>query len=147
MMTTTLSTVALLFLANVFMTFAWYGHLRNFAEKPLWIAILTSWGIAFFEYCLQVPANRLGHGALSLAQLKVAQEVVTMTVFAGFAVWYMGVPLTRNFVYAGLCLVAAAYFIFRDAAPRAESSDGSPPGSETAPGNGAGGSRPQGPGP
>jgi len=112
-----LKTVGLLFMSNVFMTFAWYAHLKDLRHKALWIAILVSWGIAFFEYCLQVPANRIGSETLTLAQLKVIQEIVTMVVFAGFAVYYMGVPLTRNFLYAGICLVAAAFFIFRDTLP------------------------------
>jgi uncharacterized protein (DUF486 family) len=106
--------VALLLVSNVFMTYAWYGHLRDLKSKPLWIAIGVSWGVAFFEYCFQVPANRLGHGHYSLAQLKVIQEVITMIVFAAFAVLYMGVPLSRNFIYASICLIAAVYFIFRD---------------------------------
>ena len=112
-----LKTVGLLFLSNIFMTFAWYGHLKDLKNKALWVAILVSWGIAFFEYCLQVPANRIGSDTLTLAQLKVIQEILTMVVFAGFAVLYMGVPLTRNFAYAGICLVAAAFFIFRDGLP------------------------------
>lgn len=109
-----LRTVMLLLLSNVFMTFAWYGHLKNLRDRPLWIAICVSWAIAFFEYCLQVPANRIGHQYFTLAQLKVIQEIITMVVFAAFAVWYMGVPITRNFIYAGFCLVLAAWFIFRD---------------------------------
>ena len=96
------------------MTYAWYGHLKTLQHKPLIIAILASWGIAFFEYCLQVPANRYGYGIFTLPQLKVMQEIITMGVFAGFAVWYMNVPITRNFLYASLCLVAAAFFIFKD---------------------------------
>lgn len=109
-----LKTVLLLFLSNVFMTFAWYGHLKNLRDRPLWVAILVSWMIAFFEYCLQVPANRIGHQYFSLAQLKVTQEIITMLVFTAFAVWYMGVPLSRNLAYASCCLVLAAWFIFRD---------------------------------
>lgn len=112
-----LRTVALLMLSNVFMTFAWYGHLKNLREKPLWIVIFISWGIAFFEYCLQVPANRIGSEHFSLAQLKVLQEIITMVVFSAFAVWYMGVPVTRNLAYAALCLVLAAWFIFREGLP------------------------------
>lgn len=106
--------IFLLLLSNVFMTFAWYGHLKTLAGKPLWIAIAVSWGIAFFEYCLQVPANRIGFGHFTLPQLKVLQEVITLAIFAVFAVAYMGVRLTSNFLLAGLCLVAAAFFIFRD---------------------------------
>ncbi|MEI8348010.1 MAG: DMT family protein [Pseudomonadota bacterium] len=109
----------LLVLSNVFMTFAWYGHLKNLRGGALWIAILVSWGIAFFEYCFQVPANRLGYQHYSLAQLKVIQEIITMVVFAFFAVLYMRVPLTKNLIWASLCLVAAAFFIFRDKLPNA----------------------------
>jgi uncharacterized protein (DUF486 family) len=108
-----LSTVGLLFLSNLFMTFAWYGHLKHNKATTLWLVILVSWGIAFFEYCLQVPANRIGSNVFTLPQLKIIQEVITMTVFAGFSVWYMGVPLKLDFVWAGLCLVGAVYFIFR----------------------------------
>ena len=96
------------------MTFAWYGHLKTHQNSKLWVVILVSWGIAFFEYCFQVPANRIGINYLSLAQLKVMQEVITMTVFGAFAVLYMKVPLTKNFLYASICLVMAAFFIFRD---------------------------------
>jgi len=109
--------IGLLLISNVFMTFAWYGHLKNLKAAPLWIAIAISWGIALFEYCAQVPANRMGAQVYTLAQLKVLQEIITMAVFAVFAVWYMNVPITRNFLYAGFCLVGAAYFIFRDGAP------------------------------
>ncbi|MGE4497411.1 MAG: DMT family protein [Deferribacterales bacterium] len=109
-------TVFLLVLSNIFMTYAWYGHLKTLRDKPLLFAILVSWGVAFFEYCLQVPANRHGFGIFTLPQLKVMQEIITMGVFAVFAVWYMNVPVTRNFFYASMCLVGAAYFIFRDAA-------------------------------
>lgn len=109
--------ILLLFISNIFMTFAWYGHLKDLKATPLWMAILVSWGIAFFEYCAQVPANRLGIQHYSLPQLKVIQEIITMSVFGGFAVWYMGVPVTRNFLFASLCLVGAAYFIFKDGRP------------------------------
>lgn len=109
-------TIALLICSNVFMTFAWYGHLKTLRDKPLIIAILVSWGIALFEYCFQVPANRLGYGQFTLGQLKITQEVITMVVFAAFAYWYMGKPLTWNYLYAAMCLCAAAFFIFRDAA-------------------------------
>ena len=108
-----MKTVILLAFSNVFMTFAWYGHLKNLRHKPLIIAILISWAIAFFEYCLQVPANRWGYGQFTLAQLKVIQEIITMCVFAGFTVWYMKQSLNWDFLWAGLCLVAAAYFMFR----------------------------------
>ena len=108
-----LQTVGLLVLSNVFMTFAWYGHLRDQRESPLWMAIAVSWGIAFFEYCLQVPANRIGSGQFELGQLKVMQEVITMIVFMVFATTYMRRPFSMDLVYATLCLVAAAYFVFR----------------------------------
>jgi len=106
-------TVSLLFLSNIFMTFAWYGHLRDLRQKPVWIAILVSWGIAFFEYCLQVPANRIGYASLSLAQLKIIQEVITMVVFVGFVHFYMKKSLTLDFLWASLCILGAVYFIFR----------------------------------
>jgi len=108
-------TVALLFCSNVFMTFAWYGHLKTLQGKSMWIAILVSWGIAFFEYVLMVPANRIGVQYFTVPQLKVMQEVITMAVFAGFAVLYLEVPLKLDFLWAGLCLVGAAYFMFRTA--------------------------------
>ncbi len=108
-----LATLGLLLLSNVFMTYAWYGHLKTLGSKPLIVAILASWGVAFFEYCFQVPANRIGYGHFTLAQLKIIQEVITMVVFSVFAVAYMGEPLNRNFLYASLCLVGAVYFIFR----------------------------------
>jgi uncharacterized protein (DUF486 family) len=106
-------TVLLLLLSNVFMTAAWYGHLKALSNRPLWVAILVSWGIAFFEYVLMVPANRIGYGRFTLPQLKVVQEVIAMAVFAGFAVLYMGVELRWNYLWATLCLVGAAWFIFR----------------------------------
>jgi uncharacterized protein len=109
-----MKTVVLLFASNIFMTFAWYGHLRNMQHKPLILAVLVSWGVAFFEYALQVPANRIGYQTFSLGQLKIMQEIITMIVFAGFAVWYMDKPLSWNYLYAGLCMVGAAFFIFRD---------------------------------
>ncbi|HEU4570086.1 MAG TPA: DMT family protein [Gemmatimonadales bacterium] len=117
MPTTLPRTILLLVGSNVFMTFAWYGHLKNLSSKPLWIAILVSWAIAFFEYCLQVPANRIGFGALSLAQLKLLQEVVTLSVFVPFAVLYMKQPLKLDFLWAGLCLLGAVYFMFRGHPP------------------------------
>ena len=95
------------------MTFAWYGHLKNLNSKPLVVAILVSWGIAFFEYVLQVPANRMGYRQFDLGQLKIIQEIITMCVFAGFAYFYMGRALGLNFLYAGLCMIGAAYFIFK----------------------------------
>ena len=106
-------TIALLVLSNVFMTFAWYGHLKDLASRPWWIAALVSWGIALFEYLLQVPANRIGYGFFSLAQLKIVQEVVTLAVFVPFAVLYMGQPLKLDYLWAALCLLGAVYFIFR----------------------------------
>ena len=99
--------------SNVFMTFAWYAHLKNLRAKPLIVAIAFSWGIALFEYILQVPANRIGSEQLSLGQLKVLQEVITLAVFAPFAVLYMKQPLKVDFLWAGLCLVGAVYFVFR----------------------------------
>ena len=107
----------LLVCSNVFMTFAWYAHLRNLSAKPLWIAILASWGIAFFEYCLMVPANRGGFGALTLPQLKILQEVVTLAVFVPFAILYMKQPIKLDFLWAGLCLLGAVYFMFRGNLP------------------------------
>jgi uncharacterized protein len=106
-------TVGLLVLSNVFMTFAWYAHLKNLAARPWYVAALVSWGIALFEYLLQVPANRIGYGSLSLPQLKILQEVITLCVFVPFAIVYMRTPLNLNFLWAGLCLVGAVYFIFR----------------------------------
>jgi uncharacterized protein len=107
-------TFGLLLLSNVFMTIAWYGHLKNLADRPWYLAALVSWGIALFEYLLQVPANRIGYaGGYSLAQLKIAQEVITLVVFVPFAVIYMQQPLKLDYLWAGLCLVGAVYFIFR----------------------------------
>ena len=106
-------TVLLLALSNVFMTFAWYAHLRNLSERPWWIAALASWGIALFEYLLQVPANRMGYTVLTLGQLKIIQEVVTLAVFVPFAVLYMRQPLRLDFLWAGLCILGAVYFVFR----------------------------------
>lgn len=106
-------TIGLLLLSNIFMTYAWYGHLKTLAGKPMWIAIMVSWGVAFLEYCFQVPANRIGFNYFTLPQLKIIQEVLTMVVFCVFAVGFMKVPLTRNFLYAGICLIGAVYFIFK----------------------------------
>jgi uncharacterized protein len=108
--------VILLLISNIFMTFAWYGHLKDLKNAPLWMAIAVSWSIAFFEYCFQVPGNRIGSEYFSLAQLKVLQEIITMMVFAGFSVAYMHVPITRNYVFAGMLLAGAAYLIFSDRA-------------------------------
>lgn len=113
-MTITLQTILLLTLSNLFMTFAWYGHLRNLSDKPWWIAALLSWGIALFEYLLQVPANRIGFTTLTLPQLKMLQEVITLTVFVPFALFYMRQPLNWNYLWAGLCLLGAVYFIFKN---------------------------------
>ena len=108
-----LLTAVLLICSNVFMTFAWYAHLRNLSARPLLVAIAASWGIAFFEYLLQVPANRMGHSVMSLGQLKIMQECIALSVFVPFAVFYMKEKLTLDYFYAGLCLLAAAWFIFR----------------------------------
>jgi len=108
-----LTTVLLLTCSNLFMTYAWYGHLKDLKGRPLVVAVLVSWSVAFFEYCLQVPANRIGYQSFSLSQLKVMQEIITMCVFAAFATLYMKERMRLDFVYAGLCLVAAAYFMFR----------------------------------
>ena len=108
-----LKTVLLLAVSNVFMTFAWYAHLKNLSGKPWYIAAFVSWGVALFEYLFQVPANRIGFGALSLAQLKILQEVITLSVFVPFALLYMQQPLKLDFLWAGLCLLGAVYFMFR----------------------------------
>jgi uncharacterized protein (DUF486 family) len=108
-----LITVLMLAVSNLFMTFAWYGHLKNLSTSPWYIAALISWGIALFEYLIQVPANRIGYTELSLGQLKILQEVITLTIFVPFAVLYMNQPLKMDYLYAGLCLMGAVYFIFR----------------------------------
>lgn len=110
-----LQTVFLLAIANVFMTFAWYAHLKNLSDRPWWIAALISWGIALLEYLIQVPANRIGHQAaqMSLAQLKITQEAITLLVFVPIAVFYMQQPLKLDYLWAALCIVGAVYFIFR----------------------------------
>jgi uncharacterized protein len=112
-MPTILKTTLLLTASNLFMTFAWYGHLKNQANKAWYVAALVSWGIALFEYLLQVPANRIGYTAMSLGQLKMLQEVIAIAVFIPFAVWYMKQPIKLDFVWAGLCLLGAVYFVFR----------------------------------
>ena len=109
-----LQTAGLLSLSNVFMTMAWYGHLKNLSNKPWWIAALISWAIALFEYMLQVPANRIGFQQFSLAQLKIMQEAITLCVFVPFAMLYMGQSFKLDYIWAGLCLVGAVYFIFRN---------------------------------
>jgi uncharacterized protein len=107
-------TILLLIGSNIFMTFAWYGHLRDLAARPVWIAIAVSWGIAFFEYVLQVPANRIGSSAgFSVAKLKIVQEVVTLAVFVPFSVYFMRQPLKLDYLWAALCVCGAVYFIFR----------------------------------
>jgi uncharacterized protein (DUF486 family) len=106
-------TVLLLILSNVFMTYAWYGHLKSLEHKPIYIAILVSWGIALFEYIAQVPANRIGHTQLSVGQLKIIQEVITLSVFVPFSFFIMHEPLKINYLWAGLCLCGAVYFVFR----------------------------------
>ena len=106
-------TVLLLTASNVFMTFAWYAHLRNLSDRPWYIAAIVSWGIALFEYLLQVPANRIGFQTLSLAQLKIVQEVITLSVFVPFALLYMRQPVSWNFLWAGCCLMGAVYFMFK----------------------------------
>ncbi len=108
-----LQTIGLLLASNVFMTFAWYAHLKDMATKPLIYAILFSWCLAFFEYVLQVPANRIGYGTFNLAQLKIIQEVITLTVFVPFALYYMNQPLKWDYLWAALCLMGAVYFVFR----------------------------------
>lgn len=106
-------TIVLLTMSNVFMTFAWYAHLKELNHKPWIIAALVSWGIAFFEYMLQVPANRIGYTVLTVAQLKILQEVITLTVFVPFALFYLKEPLKLDYLWAGLCMVGAVYFMFR----------------------------------
>ena len=108
-----IKTALLLVCSNLFMTFAWYGHLKNLASKPWWIAALISWGIALFEYLIQVPANRIGFQTMSLAQLKILQEVITLSVFVPFSILYMKEGFKLDFIWAGLCLVGAVYFMFR----------------------------------
>ena len=107
------STILLLLSSNVFMTFAWYAHLKNLTGKPWIVAAMVSWGIALFEYLLQVPANRIGHTTMTLPQLKILQEVLALVVFAPFCVFYMHEPLKLDYLWAGLCLLGAVYFIFR----------------------------------
>ena len=108
-----LQTTLLLVASNLFMTFAWYAHLKNLNDKPWWIAAIASWGIALFEYLLQVPANRIGYTTLDLGQLKILQEAITLSIFVPFAVLYMEQPLKLDYLWAGLCILGAVYFIFR----------------------------------
>ena len=105
--------IVLLLLSNVFMTFAWYAHLKNLSGSPWYVAALVSWGIALFEYLLQVPANRIGYTAMTLPQLKILQEAITLTVFVPFVVFYMDQPVKLDYLWAALCLMGAVYFIFR----------------------------------
>ena len=108
-----LTTIGLLTLSNIFMTFAWYAHLKELRSRPWFVAALVSWGIALFEYLLQVPANRIGFTALSLPQLKIMQEAITLAVFVPFAIFYMNQPLKLDYLWAALCIMGAVYFIFR----------------------------------
>ena len=111
-MKTYLLPIVLLTISNTFMTFAWYGHLK-FEKTALWLVVLASWGIAFFEYCFQVPANRIGYTQLSLPQLKIMQEVIALSVFVPFSIFYMQQPLKLDYLWAGLCILGAVYFMFR----------------------------------
>jgi uncharacterized protein len=113
-MQTTLITIGLLCCSNVFMTFAWYAHLKELNQKPWIIAALISWGIALFEYLLQVPANRIGYSLMSVGQLKILQEVITLSVFIPFSLYYLKEPLKLDYLWAGLCLLGAVFFMFRD---------------------------------
>jgi uncharacterized protein len=107
------TTVVLLVLSNIFMTFAWYAHLRNLSGRPWYVAALASWGTAFFEYMLQVPANRVGYTVMDLSRLKILQEVVTLTVFVPFLIFYMRQPFRQDYVWAAICMMGAVYFVFR----------------------------------
>lgn len=113
-MSPTLVSIALLICSNVFMTFAWYAHLKELNQKPWIIAALVSWGIALFEYLLQVPANRIGHTVMSVGQLKIMQEVISISVFVPFAILYLKEPLKLDYLWAGLCLLGAVFFMFRE---------------------------------
>jgi uncharacterized protein (DUF486 family) len=108
-----LKSALLLAVANVFMTFAWYAHLKNLGNRPLYVAIIASWSVALFEYCFQVPANRIGNAAFNLGQLKILQEAITLTVFVPFAIFYMQQPLKLDYLWAALCMLGAVYFMFR----------------------------------
>ena len=123
-MSTLLRVALLLIASNLFMTFAWYGHLKTLRDKPWLLAVFVSWGLAFFEYLLQVPANRIGYGHLSLAQLKIMQEVITLAVFVPFALYYMRQPIRLDFLWAGLCLMGAVYFAFRGGVGEAQALTG-----------------------
>ena len=113
-MTAYLAPVGLLFVSNIFMTFAWYAHLKEMSHKPWIIAALVSWGIALFEYLLQVPANRIGHTVLTVGQLKILQEVITLTVFVPFSIFYLKEDLKWDYLWAGLCILGAVFFVFRE---------------------------------
>lgn len=106
-------TVLLLIASNVFMTFAWYGHLKNLSHQAWYVAALVSWGIALFEYLLQVPANRIGHTEFNVAQLKILQEVITLSVFVPFSIWFLREPIKLDYIWAALCMCGAVYFVFR----------------------------------
>jgi uncharacterized protein (DUF486 family) len=108
-------TVLLLIASNVFMTFAWYAHLKELSAKPWYVAAIVSWGVALFEYLFQVPANRIGHSELSVGQLKIIQEVITLSVFVPFSIWYLREPIKLDYLWAGLCLCGAVFFVFRGA--------------------------------
>ncbi|HEX6689643.1 MAG TPA: DMT family protein [Burkholderiales bacterium] len=112
-LSTVATTTGLLIASNVFMTFAWYAHLKDLSAKPWWIAALASWGIALFEYLLQVPANRIGYAEMSLPQLKILQEAITLVVFVPFAILYMKQPIKLDYLWASLCIMGAVYFVFR----------------------------------
>ena len=111
-----MQTAVLLTASNIFMTFAWYAHLRNLSTRPWYLAVLVSWLIAFFEYVLQVPANRIGYSAYTLPQLKILQEVITLSVFVPFAILYMRMPIKLDYLYAAFCMLGAVYFVFRSPA-------------------------------
>src|SRR5579859_1178554 len=115
-MVTTLQAAGLLLFSNVFMTYAWYGHLHDLKSRPWYLAAVASWGVALFEYLIQVPANRIGHAELTTPQLKIMQEIITLLVFVPFSVFYMKEPIKRDYVWAGLCLLGAVYFVFREKA-------------------------------
>lgn len=108
-----LVTIGLLSISNIFMTFAWYGHLKNLNHRPLLGVILICWGIAFFEYLIQVPANRIGHQVMNMGQLKIVQEIITLTIFIPFSIFYMKEKITLDYLIAGICILLAAFFIFR----------------------------------
>lgn len=112
-MSVLVQTVLLLIASNVFMTFAWYAHLKELSHKPWLVAAFFSWGVALFEYLLQVPANRIGHSQYNVGQLKIMQEVITLSVFVPFSVWYLREPIKLDYLWAGLCLCGAVYFVFR----------------------------------